>query len=70
MTTHVVCFIGYTKVYPNLEDTTDYETIEIFPPLEEISNLKDRKSPPEGEKSFLAVVMVIKYQLLCRLEWL
>ena len=38
--------------------TTDYVTIENFPPQEGISDLFGRKSLPDGRKSFLAVEIV------------
>jgi hypothetical protein len=34
-------------------NTTDYRTIEISDPLEEIYDLFGRKSLPEGRKSFV-----------------
>jgi hypothetical protein len=39
-------------------NTTDYRTIEISDPLDEISDQKGRKSLPEGRKSFCSAFVV------------
>jgi hypothetical protein len=58
------CKNTYVQYRGKLEDekkTTDYQTIEIFDPLEGISNLLGRKSPPEGQQYLLAIDLVILY---------